>query len=538
MKAELKYLRNGEPKLIKWIPDTIEEFDFLSHTIGMRVQRDGSYHFPVSSFLANEVKNSFGKVIFDKPLTEMLSEWETKTKKIRDLWFSDEKNLPESNLPLYDYQKRDKLIMEVMRRCINGNDMGLGKTLETISVITKGKKTLIVCPSSLKYNWESEIEKFRPELTVANTNFANVSLRKKSLSMDKDIYIVNYEMLKDSYKEIFETEYDLVVFDEAHRLKNPKTYWYRYFEKNGKYDRLLLLTGTPVSQNPLELWSLLHLIDPKEFSSQSIFMEHFCELAFNPFSMSPLVVGVKNKDKLHEMLLPYLFRRKKEDVLELPEKQYITVSLTLPEKIEKLYKKLLKEKYLNIGSKMLRAETGMEVVLRARQLVLDPKILGITESSVKTDTILELIEDMKQVVIFTVFKHYANNLKEALKKNKISVSMYTGDTSEKERTKSIQDFVSGKTKVFLATVTAGGVGLNLQNAHDVIFADKPYNPAILKQAEDRCHRNGQKHPVTIYYLCMKNTVDEIIDRILKRKEKITDDTLIIKEVYEELLKSR
>ncbi|WNO30022.1 superfamily II DNA/RNA helicase, SNF2 family [Oceanotoga phage vB_OteS-UFV02] len=548
---KVKFIRqkkDNAPKHLRFVPENISESKILKRVAGMLQQRDGTFHFPFDSFILNLMINSDK---YELKLDTQTIQWlEFENELLDDLnKLYQAKRIDTMPEFQYDFQTVDTAMMARIPNPINANDMGLGKTIEIIGYINtfKPKKTLIVVPASLKYNWESELEKWC-NLSYVGTNYNEAKKRHKALEENKSVYVVNYEMLDVvKYPELFKITWDLVVCDEAHKLKNLQTKWSRHLTGNkrgAKYEvkklprkKTILMTGTPLANNPLELFSLLHIQNPMEVSNRDMFVQNFCETAFNPFGREPLVVGVKNAEALHKMIAKYMFRRTKEDELDLPEKIYQNIEIKLSKDQEKLYKKLVKDYFLEKKDQdYLEVNSGMELALRLRQLSLDPRILGLEGKSNKTQTIIELVQDTnQQVVIFTSFKTYANLLKEEFDKAKVKVSMYTGDTKHADRRKSIDDFQKGNTQVFLSTITAGGVGLNLQNANIVLFADKPYSPHLVKQAEDRCYRNGQKNKVTIISVINRGTVEDDIEYILYDKQNIIDQVIVEREVVERLL---
>ena len=543
--------KDNLPKHLQFVPSNLAEAKTLRGVAGMLKQRDGTFHFPFDSFIVNlMLKSKKYNLQLDTQTTYWLQEEEKLLADLNKLY--NAKRIDEMPKFQYDFQTIDTAMMARIPNPINANDMGLGKTIEIIGYINKfkPKKTLIVVPAALKYNWESELQKWC-DLSYVGTNYNEAKKRHKALAEKANIYVVNYEMLDVvKYPELFETEWDLVVCDEAHKLKNLKTKWSRHLTGNSrgaKYKvaklprkKTILMTGTPLANNPLELFSLLHIQNPIEVSNRDMFVQNFCETAYNPFGREPLVVGVKNTEALHKMIAKYMFRRTKEDVLDLPDKIYQNIEIQLSKDQQKYYKQLVKDYFVEREENLdyLEVNTGMELALRLRQICLDPRILGLKGTSTKTQTIVELVQDTsQQIVIFTSFKTYANILKEELEKVGISISMYTGDTKHADRQKSIEDFQKGRNQVFLSTITAGGVGLNLQNANIVIFADKPYSPHLVKQAEDRCYRNGQKNKVTIISIVNRATVEDDIEYILQDKQNIIDQVIVEREIVERLLKS-
>lgn len=409
-------------------------------------------------------------------------------------------------------------------------------------------KILVVCPKALQVNWYNEIKKWADKNSVG---VCTGTYQNRSATLDEDFnwYIVNYAMLRPvkknnkwlpKYPQLTSREWDLIIFDESQNLMGRKSQQTRGAKKL-KCEYLIELTGTPILTKPDQLWSQLNIIDNKKFSSYWAFVEEYLSTTMNPFSpRTPLITGVKDKEKFKDMLSNHMIRTTKEEVLpELPPKIYKTVPITLEGTQKKLYTQLEKEMVLECDKDMLKVGTVLEQQLRLRQLCLDPKIVipDTKAKSIKTEMILNYLDNIEdQAVIFTSFKSYANILYEALnstKKFKGKVGLFTGDTPDSERERIIREFKKGNLLLFLGTIKAGGVGLNLQTASELIFTDKDWSPKINEQVEDRVHRFGQvKSPIITSFVC-ENTVESDLEKVLSKRNDMINSVIVSSNILEE-----
>lgn len=430
---------------------------------------------------------------------------------------------------LHPYQRIGVGFLKVAKRAILADDMGLGKTLQTIALIDEANlsKILIVCPNSLKYVWLNEINKWK--------------LPKKAIIIDKlnqrhppefynkyDVWIINYEkiIIERYYNLLLSRNYDLLVFDEAHNLKNRKSK--RSEAANilsKKADYLIEITGTPIMNRTSELWHLLHLLYPNEYKSYWKFVDRYAYVTRNYFGGYE-VYGVKNEKKLRKELAPILIRRLKTEVLkELPEKTIEQIYLDLKPKQQKYYNAMEEEMSIELANdESLDAPTVLAKIIRLKQIAVTPKLLdtSLEFDNAKYDFVLDILNGTNdKVVIFSQFAKAIKLFAKELNAAGYKVVKYIGEMSPEERDKAITQFQSDdETRVFLATLQAGGVGITLTSANIAIFLDKHWTPAINEQAQDRLHRIGQKKNVLIYELIAKNTIEEYIEQLLEGKKDI------------------
>ena len=454
---------------------------------------------------------------------------------------------------LWDFQKTDLEFMKFAENTINANPMGSGKTVEAIGFIKEcfdkvlgypGVKVniLIVVPNSLKVYWKKEIKKFiNKTATIGETSTFN---KVNPIKIKSDnILIINYEMLrKDDFTSLFETSWDLIIFDEAHKIKNRRAQQSIGAKKlKSKYKSLL--TGSPIPNHPQELWSLLNFLYPKRFHSYWQFIERFCVQESVPYSPVSIIVDVKNTPSLKYILDSIMIRRNKEELLkDLPEKRYKTIELEITGKQKELYDKMEKEMFFELeNGKTIEAAIPLTKLIRLQQLALSPMIFDIDCIGVKTQTILDIIGDNdEKIVIFSMSKRYIDVLAQLLTekgyKNFVKV---TGYTLLEERQRLIDNFTTNpEIKVFMATIQTMGEGTNLQIASTLIFADKSWVPTVNEQAENRIYRFGQKNKTLIISLFCKNTVDSAVEKVLKKKNTIINKIMALVEILAEELRNK
>ncbi len=410
--------------------------------------------------------------------------------------------------------------------------MGVGKMIEGLALCKEldPALVLIICPKSLIAEWEYQIEDWLG-----------------SEWLDRFV-VFNYEKLRNTKLtlQLMKTPFDLIIFDEAHKIKNRKTKQTQgaLLVASNQSKRVILMSGTPILNNPQDLYLLLKIVNPRLYPSYTKFTSEFCIVEQLPFPPFPRVIqpGVKNKDKLISILSQCMLRREKH-VINLTPKSYRTIPVELGD--DQLYKYLTMEEdlftLLDTGEK-ITAPAAIAKLTRLRQICLEPNLLSdnhkISTPSVKTLLIKELIEDSDSpVIVFTYFSKYAKLLSDELTKAKIANVTYTGADKTSTRAQIVKDFQAGKYKALIGTITSMGLGLTLTASHTVIFSDLFWTPATNEQAEDRTHRIGQKHTVTIIDIWAKGTVEDHLHRVLKRKKQVFDEIIRSKGIMEETIAS-
>lgn len=454
--------------------------------------------------------------------------------------------LPESlKGVLRNYQKSGFLWLKTLRENgfggILADDMGLGKTLQVISLLLseqedyasgakERKRSLIVCPASLIYNWKKEVERFAPSLhTVTVTG--NAAERGEIIRRTKEgqILITSYDLLKRDIAHYQKLVFAVQVIDEAQYIKNAGTQAAKAVKKITAAFRLAL-TGTPIENRLSELWSIFDYLMPGFLYSYQRFREEI-EL--------PVVT---NKDeqrmaRLQRMIRPFILRRLKGDVLkDLPEKLEENVFAKLEGEQLALY-----DAHVQRMKTMLEGQTDAEFatgkiqilaeLTKLRQLCCDPALLfeDYRGESAKTDMCMELIENAvnggHKVLLFSQFTTMLDRLAERLNAQGIRYYMLTGSVNKEKRMQMVDSFGTDDVPVFCISLKAGGTGLNLTAADIVIHYDPWWNVAVQNQATDRAHRIGQKNVVTVYKLVSQGTIEEKIIAIQEKKRKLAEQVL-------------
>jgi superfamily II DNA or RNA helicase len=414
---------------------------------------------------------------------------------------------------------------------ILADEMGLGKTVQTLAFLRAQKgngPALIVCPTSLVTNWQSEAHKFTPELKTLVLEGANRAALFKSIDA-ADLVITSYALLRRDIEELRTFEFSTAVLDEAQHIKNPDT-------QNAqsafalRAEHRFVLTGTPMENSVRDLWSIMNFALPGYLGPHKDFRERY-EL--------PLARGAAPdvQRRLSRRLQPFLLRRRKRDVAkDLPEKIEQVVPCDLTSSQRSAYDALLREIQSGLGSSSAKTNAGVQRMkmltglLRLRQVCCDLRLLGLEKGdpSAKLELLDELlgeaIDGDHRVLVFSQFVSMLHLVRDRLDERKLSYCYLDGST--KQRQEEVNRFQNDDTiPVFLISLKAGGVGLNLSAADTVIHFDPWWNPAVEAQATDRAHRIGQTRVVTAYKLITRNTVEEKILKLQEKKRAAIDAAL-------------
>ena len=421
-----------------------------------------------------------------------------------------------SNRPPLTHQKEAIQKLVENKKFILADDMGLGKTTSTIIAALEAgaKKILIICPATLKINWKREIENYsdRPTYIAEGKNF----------STEHDFVIINYDIIKNFHdpkkkddSQILRADFDLVIIDEAHYIKNAQAQRTKLInDLVKKVDRLWLLTGTPMTSRPIDYYNLLSLIDSPVAKNWMAYVIRYCQ--GYQFKVGPRkvwnVMGASNLEELRDRTVGLTLRRLKEDVLDLPDKIITPVYLRLK---SKLYEEVMGD-YYNWYEKNPEESKSLTVqftkLTKIRQIIADEKITQTIELAEN------IIEQDKKVIIFCNFTDSLNKICEHFGKTAVKLD---GSMSKGERQLSVDQFQDNeKVKVFVGNIKAAGVGLTLTSAEAVIMNDLSFLPSDHSQAEDRAYRYGQKNNVLVYYPIFENTIEGIIYDILNNKKQV------------------
>lgn len=415
----------------------------------------------------------------------------------------------------------------------NGNVLiadqtGLGKTIETILFINERldlRPVLIVCPSSVKYNWQEELMK------VAGFDSYIIEGRKGEIQNDHDIYIINYEILKDRLNILLKMNFRYLVADEAHRLKNFNAKRTKAFSKLNKSNvSTTLLTATPIQNRHHEYFNIIRQVDSSLFPSHKKFCNRFCPGRTQKFwnkkrnCMQSVQVYDRNTngDELHEILSStIMIRRLTEDVFDqLPEVTHSTIYLPLSNRDKYSKAEQSTVKYLEENPDEVQHKLEL-----LRQLTNEGK-----EKEAK-EWLIDHFENNEQSVIFTMHRNTADMLSKLLKFPKIE-----GGVSQKKRQQLCNLFQSKQIQGIIVNIQAGGEGINLQSASNAIFYELPYIPAQVTQCIGRINRIGQKSKhLNAYYLVGKNSIEGYIMGMLSSKQEVLDTAVDGKDVMKEIM---
>ena len=421
-----------------------------------------------------------------------------------------------SHRPPLEHQKESIQKLVENKKFILADDMGLGKTTSTIiaALETGAKKVLIICPATLKINWKREIENYSDRSIFISEG--------KSFSTEHDFVIINYDIIKNFHdtkkkdeSQIIAANFDLVVVDEAHYIKNPTAQRTKLINDIAKrVDRLWLLTGTPMTSRPMDYFNLLNLIESPVAKNWMAYAIRYCSgYQFNVGGRKVWnVTGSSNLEELRDRTVGLVLRRLKENVLDLPEKIITPVYLRLK---SKAYEEVMGE-YYDWYDKNPEESKSLTVqftkLTKVRQIIADEKINETIELAEN------IIEQDKKVIIFCNFTDSLNKICQHFGKAAVKVD---GSMSKPERQHSVDSFQENeKVKVFVGNIKAAGVGLTLTAGEAVIMNDLSFLPSDHAQAEDRAYRYGQKNNVLVYYPIFENTIEGIIYDILNNKKQV------------------
>ena len=421
-----------------------------------------------------------------------------------------------SHRPPLEHQKEAIQKLVENKKFILADDMGLGKTTSTIiaALESGSKKVLIICPATLKINWKREIENYSDKSVYIAEG--------KNFSTDADYVIINYDIIKNFHdtkkkgeSQILDANFDLVVVDEAHYIKNATAQRTKLInDLVKKVDRLWLLTGTPMTSRPIDYFNLLSLIESPVAKNWMAYAIRYCQgYQFNVGGRKVWnVMGASNLEELRDRTSGLTLRRLKENVLDLPDKIITPVYLRLK---SKMYEEIMGE-YYDWYDKNPEESKSLTVqftkLTKIRQVIADEKVSQTIELAEN------IVEQGKKVIIFCNFTDSLNKICEHFGKVAVKIN---GSMSKPERQHSVDSFQENdKIKVLVGNIKAAGVGITLTAAEAVIMNDLSFLPSDHAQAEDRAYRYGQKNNVLVYYPIFENTIEGIIYDILNNKKQV------------------
>ncbi len=412
------------------------------------------------------------------------------------------------------------------------DDMGLGKTIQALALLRMRAKrgpALVVCPTSVVFNWCREAERFTPGLRVSALADAEDRAASIAGASARDVLVCSYGLLTTNSDALAKVEWSTVVFDEAHALKNERTQRTRAARRL-RAEARIGLTGTPVENRVQELWSLFAVLVPGLFGPKEWFEGRFAD---------PIARGDRDAGRiLRRILQPFLLRRTKAEVLdELPPRTEVTIAVE-PNADQAAYYEAIRARakdrlaFAREQRQSAKERTFLLAeILRLRQAAVDPQLLDDTAAprGAKLDIVVEHVVDLARqghrTLVFTQFLGSLRRLSARLTEAGLTVLTLQGSTSARDRARLVDSFQAGDADVFVLSLRAGGVGMNLTAADHVVHVDPWWNPAVEDQATDRTHRIGQRRPVTVARFVTEGTIEEKIMELHEDKRGMVDDLI-------------
>ena len=461
-------------------------------------------------------------------------------------------------MELFEHQKTGIEFLKKTKKCILADEMGLGKTRQAIVAAGNDAKIIVVCPASLKINWRREIWSVYPsaDIAILQTDCDE----SKHWDRIPEWTIVNYDILEkkiDVIEWLIEGGAKTLILDEAHyikgksiratviiggKVKKKSSGEQVMFEGIApKMERIYCLTGTPLMNRPIELYNLLKAVGHDLGRSRSFYAKRYCGAYLKTIiRRAPLPAirymdesGATNIPELRKYMEGVMLRRRKKEVLNLPEKIVSIMECELSHEWKKTYDSAWDD-YLHFLAENPDENRDMEGILMARHLVEVQKLKQVCSRSKIARMVGDIrneVEQGQKVIVFSQYTQTIKELKEQLDEKQagsdpiFSVTL-TGADDMHERQKAVDSFQNDEmTKVFIANIKAGGVGLTLTEASIVMFADMEWSPEIHAQAEDRAHRIGQEGTVNVYYYIATDTIEEDIVQILNEKKDVMNQLL-------------
>lgn len=429
---------------------------------------------------------------------------------------------------------------------ILADEMGLGKTVQTIALIIsdlKKEPSIIICPTSLVYNWNEEFEKFSSNIKVGIMDGSKKERQEIINNISKyDVVITSYSIIRRDIDEIKKLQFNYCVIDEAQNIKNPASQNSKSVKSIKSYNKFAL-TGTPIENSLGELWSIFDFIMPGYLLNHSKFLSLY----------ETAIVKHENYEALKDLkrrINPFILRRLKRDVLEeLPPKIEKNIIINMSEDQRKIYSAYVAN-FKNEISKQVNM-CGLEktkikilsALTRLRQICCDPSsfLKDYTGESSKINALIEIlqgsIEENHKILVFSQFTSVLKNIIRHLDLNNIEYFYLDGSVNSRDRMNIVNEFNKGTIPVFLISLKAGGSGLNLTSADIVIHFDQWWNPAVEEQATDRAHRIGQKNTVEVIKLITKGTIEEKILNIQGKKREIIGSVMDDEDIDRDILSS-
>lgn len=521
------------------------------YSLLFRVGEGKALHMKLNKYHFSVIEELF----MQRDEEELFFKLEEKYEKLKDNHFIEEIDAPvHLQHILRPYQASGfqwlNYLSEVQWGGILADDMGLGKTIQALSFLhylrqkNDKLKALVVCPTTLMYNWENEIKKFTPSLTYY-IHHGGARTKETLADTNIDVIITTYGTLRSDIRQFIDVAFDYVILDESQAIKNPASKVAKAACLLNAKNRLCM-SGTPLQNNTFDIYAQMNFLNPGMLGSMEFFKHEFA-VPIDKFGEK------EHKDHLRKLLYPFILRRTKEQVAkDLPAKQEMILFCEMGEEQRRIYdayRNDYRDKILGTVEEQGLPKSQLTILqglMKLRQICDSPAIIKGDEkfpnASVKLDEIgREITENISnhKALVFSQFLGMLALIKEKLKELNVDYEYFDGSTTATDREKAIQRFQNDDNcRVFLISLKAGGVGLNLTAADYVYIVDPWWNPAVEQQAIDRTHRIGQTKNIFAYRMICKDTVE---DKILSLQEKkrllaadlITDDTGFVKSLTKE-----
>jgi SNF2 family DNA or RNA helicase len=425
-----------------------------------------------------------------------------------------------SHRPPFEHQEEAIVKLVSNKKYILADDMGLGKTSSAImaSISCKAKKILIICPASLKVNWKREIENYSSD---------SVGIVEGKNWVDGKYVIINYDILKnfhslpkssDKKTTIVDSNFDLVIIDEAHYVSNGKAQRTKLVNNLAtRISRLWLLSGTPMTSRPMNYYNLLKLVGSRVASNWINYVRRYCDgkQIFRGYRKVWLTFGATNLEELRDKTNDKVLRRLKEDVLDLPDKIITPIHMELKSKDY--------EDEVGEYKDWRRENRNKGLSIQLSKLMRVRQIIALEKVSETSQLIDQCLQQDKKVIVFTNFTEPLMQLHNKYKKESVILN---GTMKKEDRQTSVDRFQNDdKIKIFIGNVKAAGVGITLTAAEVVIFNDLSFVPSDMSQCEDRAFRIGQDKKVSCIYPIFQNTIEYKIYNIVNNKKSVIDTVM-------------
>lgn len=527
-KRKFYRLKNGEilnleSQDLKELDEVVKTFELNNQTLAQNSKVPLYRAFQVEG---SESSYSHLQVDVNENLTAFVNQF-------KDISLDKIKIVSRFNGILKPYQVHGvKWLTLLAKTGLNGilaDDMGLGKTIQVIAYLEGQKRkrpSIVVCPASLMFNWEAEFEKFDSPLKHMCIYGVKDKRRKLIENINEyDVVITTYDYLRSDVKLYENVEFESMIIDEAQYIKNPATKAAKAV-KQIKAEHRFALSGTPIENRLSELWSIFDYLMPGYLYSYNYFRGNY---------ETPITIDqdVKAINKLKTLVQPFILRRTKQEVLDdLPDKLEKTLSFSFNEAEEQVYLAKLAQ-----GSQQVSEILGdsnpdkleiLKILGELRQICCDPRLIyeNFDKPSTKMDGCIEVVDSIinrqEKVLIFSSFTSILDLIETELRYKNIKYYKLTGRTSKEERRRLVAAFQKDRTGVFLMSLKAAGVGLNLTAAQNVIHFDPWWNVSAENQATDRTHRIGQTKDVQVFKLIMKDSIEEKILKMQENKKELSD----------------